>query len=199
LFEAVTETLDHGAAKARVRWNGAAVSTRSALELCRDDEPFRAQLIAELARSPFAAYFWETPAVTASTLEQPFEFVLTEARGFAGAAPEASAFAEHFPHDDDGDGVVVFDNLGGDAALVVPCPLAAPSAYVHFAAFVRNAPAPQVHALFRRLADEALRRVSERPLWVSTAGMGIFWLHVRLDSRPKYYRHAPYKSPPAPR
>lgn len=192
MFEAVTETLDAGTAKVRVRWNGASASTRSVLELCRDDEPFRTRLIGELARSPFAAYFWETPPVTTSTLERPFEFVLTDARALAAAAPEPGAFAEHFPRDG-GDGVVVFDNLGGDAALVVPCPLAPPGAYVHVAAFVRSAPAPQVHALFRRLADEALRRVSDRPLWVSTAGMGIFWLHVRLDSRPKYYRHAPYK------
>jgi len=32
------------------------------------------------------------------------------------------------------------------------------------------------------------------PPWVSTAGMGVPWLHVRLDTRPKYYRHAPYRS-----
>jgi len=61
---------------------------------------------------------------------------------------------------------------------------------------VRNAPAPQVHALLQRLAREALARLSDRPLWISTAGMGVYWLHVRLDSRPKYYRHAPYKTPP---
>jgi Family of unknown function (DUF6940) len=194
LFEAATDALPDGAAKVRVRWNGAPASTRTALELCRDDEPFRSQLISELARSAFAAYFWETPPITASTLDRPFEFVLTEARALATAAPERRAFAEHFPRDHDDDGVVVFDNLGGDAALVVPCPIASPSAYVHVAAFVRNAPVPQVHALFSRLADEALRRVSERPLWVSTAGMGIFWLHVRLDSTPKYYRHTPYKN-----
>jgi len=48
----------------------------------------------------------------------------------------------------------------------------------------------------QRLAREALARLSDRPLWISTAGMGVNWLHVRLDSRPKYYRHAPYKTPP---
>ncbi|MGI9175867.1 MAG: DUF6940 family protein [Rhodothermales bacterium] len=24
-------------------------------------------------------------------------------------------------------------------------------------------------------------------MWLSTAGGGVSWLHVRLDSRPKYY------------
>ena len=33
------------------------------------------------------------------------------------------------------------------------------------------------------------QRVSASPLWLSTAGMGVSWLHLRLDSRPKNYRH----------
>ncbi len=196
MFEAREQAIDGGATKFGVRWNGAAPSTRSVLELCRDDESFRSDLIRALARSPFAAFFWETPPMTASTAEQPFEYVLTEARGLADAPPDVAAFEEHFARDDDADGVVAFDNLGGDARLVVPCPRVAPEAYVHLAAFVRKAPAPQVHALFKRLAAEALARLSDRPLWLSTAGMGVYWLHVRLDARPKYYRHAPYKTPP---
>jgi hypothetical protein len=192
-FEAQEEPVDGGATKLHVFWNGAALPARRALELCRDDESFRSELIRSLARSPFTAFFWETPPMTVS--ERPFEFVLTEARGLAQAAPEIAAFQEHFARDA-GDGVVAFDNLGGDARLVVPCPLASPDAYAHLAAFVRKAPAAQVHALLRRLATEALAGLSDRPLWLSTAGMGVYWLHVRLDARPKYYRHAPYKTPP---
>jgi hypothetical protein len=33
----------------------------------------------------------------------------------------------------------------------------------------------------------------KEPLWLSTAGQGVFWLHVRLDRYPKYYNHAPYR------
>jgi hypothetical protein len=194
MFEARSESLLGGATKVHVSRHGAPVSIGSALRLCRDDEAFRGQLMGELARSPLAAYFWETPPITTSTLEHPFEFVLTEARALATASPEIGAFQEHFPRDE-GDGVVAFQNLGGDATLVVPCPLASADAYVHLAAFLRKAPAPQSHALFRRLATETLSRLSDRPLWISTAGMGIYWLHVRLDSRPKYYRHTPYKTP----
>jgi hypothetical protein len=127
-------------------------------------------------------------------MDRPFEFVLSDARSLAKASPDAGPFEEHFGGDDDHDGVVVFENLGGDATLVVPCPLARYETYAHLAAFLRGAPATQSHALLRCMADEVLRRVSDQPLWVSTAGMGIYWLHVRLDSRPKYYRHVPYKS-----
>jgi hypothetical protein len=187
------DELASDATRIRVHSQAAPMSVRAALELCRTDDAFRSQLVAVLAGSRFAAYFWELPPLTLSSLAHGFEFVLTEARGLAGAPPDAGAFGEHFGLDSDRDGVVTFENLGRDATLVVPCPAAPADVYVHLAAFLRAAPGPQVHALLRCVAHEALARVSAKPLWVSTAGMGVAWLHVRLDSRPKYYRHAPYK------
>lgn len=193
MWQAKSEALDSTTARFRVCWHGAPISVKTALHLCTSDAGFRSSLIRELAQSPFAAYFWETPPVTASSLNRPFEFVLCEALALASAPPDRSAFQEHFGSDEDDDGIVTFENLGRDAILVVPCPLASFDAYAHLAAFVRGAPEAQQHALFRRTADETLARVSDRPLWLSTAGMGVYWLHVRLDSRPKYYRHTPYK------
>ena len=38
----------------------------------------------------------------------------------------------------------------------------------------------------------------EAPTWVSTEGSGVAWLHARLDARPKYYHHAPYRAFAAP-
>jgi len=35
--------------------------------------------------------------------------------------------------------------------------------------------------------------VDDAPVWLSTSGMGIAWLHLRLDSRPKYYTYRPYR------
>jgi hypothetical protein len=43
-----------------------------------------------------------------------------------------------------------------------------------------------LHALVD-VADDA------NPEWLSTAGAGVSWLHVRLDDRPKYYGYAPYR------
>jgi hypothetical protein len=195
MFEADSERIDRTATKVRVCWHGAAIPFASALELLRTDHAFRSQLVSTLAASPFAAFFWETPPATMTSLARPFEFVLTDAPGLANASPDVNAFREHFNSDDDRNaGVVVFDNLGRDATLVVPCPRVSTEVYVHLAAFLRGAPEAQKHALLERMANEVLSRVSARPLWLSTAGMGVYWLHVRLDSRPKYYRHAPYKS-----
>jgi hypothetical protein len=155
------------------------------------DTAFRSLYNALLAGVPFSAFRWETPPVTTATLTRPFEFVLLDSPGLA-QSPEPEAFAAHFDNAPE-EGVVEFPNLGGDAILVVPCPKASPLAYRHLAAFVREAPDPQRHALWRLVGAAMTRRVSAKPVWLSTAGAGVSWLHVRLDDRPKYYGFGPYR------
>jgi len=172
--------------------DGNPASVADAIAAWRSDGEFRELFGAALAEAPFAAFRLETPGVTAATATRPFEFVLLEAPGLA-RAPDVGAFAEHFSKTLD---VVTFANLRGDAALVVPCPLASPSAYGHLAAFVRGAPGSQRDALWKLVGESMLRRMGAKPVWLSTAGAGVPWLHVRLDDRPKYYGHAPYKVVP---
>jgi hypothetical protein len=159
----------------------------------QDDAGFRSWFNALLADGPFAAFRWETPAVTADTLSRPFEFVVLDSPSLA-RRPDRKAFAEHFAGANEG--VVTFPNLGGDAVLVVPTPLADESAYGHLAAFVRLAPEAQRHAFWRAVGVAMARRVGSQPVWLSTAGAGVSWLHVRLDDRPKYYGFAPYRTQP---
>jgi hypothetical protein len=40
---------------------------------------------------------------------------------------------------------------------------------------------------------EEERFVSDERRWLSTSGLGVSWLHMRLDSTPKYYNWQPYK------
>jgi hypothetical protein len=157
----------------------------------QSDTAFRSLYNALLAGAPFSAFRWETPPVTTATLTRPFEFVLLDSPGLAPSA-DPEAFAAHFDSAPE-EGVVEFPNLGRDAILVVPCPRASPSAYGHLAAFVREAPEPQWHALWRLVGAAMTQRVSSKPVWLSTAGAGVSWLHVRLDDRPKYYGFGPYR------
>jgi hypothetical protein len=157
----------------------------------RNDGAFRSLYNAQLADAPFKAFRWETPPVTTATLTRPFEFVLLDSPGLA-RSPDVLAFAEHF-RGAPGAAVLEFANLGGDAIMVVPCPKAAHSAYCHLAVFVREAPEPQRHALWQLVGEAMARRVSSKPVWLSTAGAGVSWLHVRLDNRPKYYGFGPYR------
>ena len=123
------------------------------------------------------------------TLTRPFEFVLVEAAALASVPAQRRAFASYF----NAEPVVDFPNLGGDAHLVVPCPLARDDQFAHLALFSRNATSEQQHQFWQRVGLAVTKFVGERPLWLSTSGLGVYWLHVRLDSRPKYYTFRPYR------
>ena len=40
--------------------------------------------------------------------------------------------------------------------------------------------------------EAKIQRDKTKNVWLSTAGDGIAWLHVRMDPRPKYYQHTEY-------
>lgn len=181
-----------GVARIVVRRDSAAVSYAAVVEAWRCDAEFRAWFNALLAGAAFRAFRWETPPVTATTVGQPFEFVVLDSPSLE-RQPDPEAFREHFGGGPEAE-VAVFANLGGDATMVVPQPLAAATAYGHLAAFVRSAPDHQRHALWRAVGDAMARRIGTKPVWLSTAGAGVSWLHVRLDDRPKYYGFAPYRA-----
>ena len=105
-------------------------------------------------------------------------------------------FAPYFNAAAPQNSIASFTNLGGDAQLIAPSPIAPDSAYPHLAAFLRHAPKPQQQALWQAVSKAVEEQIGDRPLWLNTAGGGVAWLHVRLDSTPKYYQFAPYRRHP---
>jgi hypothetical protein len=158
------------------------------------DRSLRNQLIGILSNAPYPAYFWETPPVTRATLQNEFEFVLVRSRQLENVSPDLQSFASHFAAATQDESVIEFQNLGGDATLVVPCPQDASAAYAHLAAFSRRAPDFQQHQLWSAVGAALERRISDTPVWTSTSGLGVYWLHIRLDNFPKYYTHEPYRT-----
>ena len=156
----------------------------------QNDPSFRTFFISLLADAPFPAYFWETPPITVSTMTEPFEFVLVDSQTLVGVQCDDQAFAEHFSSDAS---IIEFSNLGGDATLVAPCPREPLSAYAQISTFSRGAPDDQQHQLWALVAVALRRRLGDQPVWVSTSGLGIYWLHIRLDSVPKYYTYESYR------
>jgi len=165
---------------------------RRFFELLASDDAFTDWFCCTLAGFEGAAFYWELPPLTEATLGNDAEFVLIEAPALAGIPVERAPFARYFEEAPDRD-VIVFPNLGGDAVLVVPCPRGPDEHYPHLAAFLRGAGKEQIRALWHMTAQEMLRSTGARPVWLSTAGGGVAWLHVRLDSRPKYYSYGPYR------
>jgi hypothetical protein len=158
----------------------------------RTDESFVAEWVAQLAEIPFDAYCLETPPLTKQMLAEPFECVFVDSPLLARQEADSQPFQEHFRKSQ---GSVAFQSLGKDALLVAPCPVSESTCYTHLAAFLRSASKEEARQLWRIVAERLGERLADTPIWLSTAGLGVSWLHVRLDTRPKYYRHRAYTSP----
>jgi hypothetical protein len=138
-----------------------------------------------------AAVFWECRPWPEQR-DPGFQFVLNDAPALERMSPNPHAFAEHFDGVADGLTIRTFDNLGGDARLIAPCPGGRSDAYAHLAAFIQHGPPEQIEALWITLG-EALAGPHVGTRWVSTSGLGVGWLHLRIDQRPKYYTYPPYR------
>ncbi len=158
--------------------------------LWRTSDAFRAFFGGALAAMPYRALRWETPPLTHEYSARSFECVALDSPDLL-RAPEPDVFAGEFSGRRAPD-VISFPNLGGDARMIVPCPGEPASAYAHLAAFLREAPIDQCDRLWQAVGQAMAERMSDVPIWLNTAGAGVAWLHMRLDSRPKYYHYRPY-------
>ena len=194
MWKSQIETLSKGCVRVRTFAGDRPLSYADTLELWIAEAPFCDWFTDLLRDAPFEAYCWECPPVTLSSLDRDFEFVLVDVPELDDLPADPQPFAEQFSASDLATGVADFSNLGGDARLIAPLPIDANASYSHFAAFLRSAPRTQCHALWQAVGTAITERVGDAPLWVSTAGLGVSWLHIRLDSYPKYYRFAAYRS-----
>ncbi len=154
------------------------------------DASFRVFWSECLREVPFDAYCWECPPATMESFSRPFECVFVSSPSLDRMPPDPEPFSEYFRTDRE---VVTFESLGKDALLVAPCPAGPGSNFSHLASFVATASEVRQGALWSATAEALESRISTTPIWLSTAGGGVAWLHVRLDSRPKYYRHSSYR------
>ncbi|KAG8459420.1 hypothetical protein KFE25_013056 [Diacronema lutheri] len=196
---------DGGAWRVRIHDGSRQLTWGEVLDRLRTDRAFALAFSRKLAAAPFGAFFWETPPLTQRTRNTaPFEFVCLPAEHLNGVVPDEAPFRAFVGGGARGTGAAVaFANLGGDSTLVAPSADAdaartgALAKYAHIAAFVRGASDAQAGAFWARVAeavDTTVRARGDAPTWVSTEGSGVSWLHVRLDSRPKYFHWAGYKA-----
>lgn len=171
---------------------GAVLTFTEVLELWSNSSKFRIFYRDLLRELPFKAFFWETPPLSLENGDQAFEFVVTNSEALARVSAEKRFFNAYFEATEKA--VIHFPNLGKDALLLVPCPEVNDlQVYTHLANFMRQAPDDQIDQFWKRVGDLYPTRLSNKMTWLSTAGMGVYWLHLRIDSRPKYYRYQPYK------
>lgn len=176
--------------------DGQPMSFDSVLESWTTNESFRTFFAKALSESSFEGYRWETPPLTDETVSQEFEFVLVNSPGFCKRKTNPVPFRKKF-ESAAGKEVITFANLSGDATMIVPTPQAEDAAYGHLAAFIRGAPESQTNNLWKVVGETVRSKIGQVPIWLSTAGGGVAWLHVRIDSSPKYYSYTPYRQSPA--
>lgn len=145
------------------------------------------------ANAKFSAYFWECSPVSKDTINKPFEFVVTKSISLDNISQDYSSFDEHFANGNEQQ-VVSFLNLGGDAILVVPIPQENLD-YKNISQFTKNASDEQQQEFWGEVVDKLSKELekSTGPRWLSTNGLGVHYLHVRIDRRPKYYSFWEYK------
>jgi|AntRauTorckE5430_2_1112549.scaffolds.fasta_scaffold13335_2 hypothetical protein len=175
----------------KIKQNDRQLTYAQVIELWRTDADFRQFYNQTLATSVFDAYFWENPPINNDTIHQLYEFVLVNSPILSKVQASKKAFSKYF--NEHKHGIVCFENLGKDALLIVPSPIIENLDFPHLSTLVRNATNSQLHAFWQIIGEQIKGRLSDEKIWVSTSGLGVFWLHIRLDDRPKYYQYRPYK------
>ena len=193
MWDCLTTYMDDGTEHYKLRLNRVPVSYSETIRRWQEDMEFCSYFSSLLAASLLLNFRWETPPVSEATVGAcDFEFVLVDAPELARPA-DRLPFSRHFANPPDGRDVMVVPNIGRDALMVVPIPVGPDFAYSDLAGFVRHSPESQQASLWRAVGQTMQRRLSDKPVWLSTAGAGVAWLHVRLDNYPKYYCCAPYR------
>lgn len=152
---------------------------------------------------PYRGVYFETKGVTSAKADQKqFEFCVVDGPSladFAESKANPKAFQEHLQACSNDNFGCQSKNLSGDATLVAPKQLNInddKKMYSHLAAFLRRAPEQRVTGVWKVVASTYYNILQTRhldePVWLSTAGKGIPWLHFRFDERPKYYTYSPF-------
>lgn len=169
------------------------------ISLWQSNPDFRDLTTLALSKSPYNAFFWETPPIADCTRLKAWECVMIDAPELTGVTANPFPFAQQFERQESDKEICLFPNLGGDALLVVPHRTEPLSIHAHLAAFLRNASHSYTDMLWQILVKAISHRLDTTngfPLWISTSGLGVSWLHIRLDSFPKYYTYSPYRRIP---
>jgi len=142
-------------------------------------DTFKYKLIRELIHVPYEAYFWECDQVD---LKKPFRFAVYDSSTLAKRKQDNDAFKGKINCRKN---ALSFPSLSKEIDLVIPCRKYKNSIYTSISTFSRTVPIKQQVSFWQKVG----KTIKEGD-WVSTSGLGVSWLHVRLAKYPKYYHEA---------
>lgn len=193
MFQYAEKVLSKQTFHFQIKQNGKWLTVQEVINLWQNNTVFRMFYNRILEEVPFFGFFWENKPISQATLSEVYEFVVIGTDAFNGLETHRDTFSQYFEKEKL---IVSFDNLKKNAVLIAPCPNKLYNkGYMHLGEFIRNAPVAQWDTLWMIVGQKLQAHVeqSQRPVWLSTSGLGVHWLHIRLDQYPKYYTHQPYK------
>jgi len=154
------------------------------------------------------AYFWECPPVSKKTINKPFEFVVTKSDALTDIKQQDySAYEEYLNKEENyfnyGCSFLVLDQDEGKLIIPTLCYSRTETEegikteiedYRNISEFVYHSPYSQSSEFWSevgRVLEEELNKGGVR--WLSTYGLEVHYLSVRIDKQPKYYQHEEYK------
>lgn len=132
-------------------------------------------------------FFWECPSISLLNINtQPFTCFIIKCNAVIKTANK-KAFEEYF---NTSKRIVHFYNKDKSALLIVPKHLNnyPEKAYINISNFLKYSPKYQLYQLFNEISkDLCIELKNNKCIWLNTHGLGVYWLHIRLDTYPKYY------------
>ncbi len=188
-----TAKLSEKSSRLQLQEDGQPLSFAAVVHLWENNPPFRDFYVATLLKHGGNGCFWEHPRLNKTTAGQPYECVLTSTNSFSVRTANFTPFSRAV---DSNRMISVFPNLDGTALLVVPNQPEVPAFNGRdLMAFLHTAPGPLIHEFWTTVGQVTGQAIAEASAFqfLSTHGLGVIWLHVRLEERPKYYHHRPYR------
>lgn len=137
-------------------------------------------------------FFWRTSVID-NSVDLPYheEFIEDE-RFLSQTRQDLKAFNEHFisKKNIDKKYAIHFPNLSSDTTLVVPVPKKGKN-FINLFYFMKNASKIQQQELWKLVVKQAKTMLKKhKNIWISTHGLGVNYLHVRISNSPKYYENS---------
>lgn len=175
------------------------ISLFKGFELLKEKNKFKDYFINILRTfKKFKFYFIEFPPCSFKSPTVQFQFVLINAEHteLKEHIADFSDFQEY--HTKKNKIVLQFPSLSKDSLLSVPVPLpkTKEEIYTSIAPFMRLGNVEQIHEIWTKVSEkliDSIKADKKKQFWVSTSGLAVPWLHVRIDLKPKYYNYEPFK------
>jgi hypothetical protein len=130
-------------------------------------------------------FFFETFVCDKEMLNK-YQEVFIESQSLNNLTQNYTPFLEHINNSQE-KYVIVFNNLSGDTRLLIPKPIKNKD-FTTIKDFIDNASETQQVHFWKQVALEIHDMLKHHDkIYVSTHGTGIYYLHLRLDTYPKYY------------